>query len=100
MSAGGSTGLNTNLESKDNLLESPLGEYVAATTTLKPWDFYISPEDAEAVEGYQPGGYHPVHLGERYGWKGRYKILHKLGCGSYSTVWLARDLTAIKLVVL
>ena len=89
MSAGSPTCL-------DKKPESSSGERVTATITLKPWDFYFSSEDAEAVEGYQCGGYHPVHLGERYGGKGRYKILHKLGCGSYSTVWLARDLTAIK----
>ena len=63
---------------------------------LKPWDFYFSPEEAEAVESYQPGGYHPVHLGDRYNGQGLYKILHKLGFGSYATVWLAKDLAATK----
>lgn len=96
MSAGGSTCLHSKPQSKDNVLESSSADSVAATTTLKPWDFYFSPEDGEAIEGYQCGGYHPVHLGERYGVKGRYKILHKLGYGSYSTVWLARDLATIQ----
>lgn len=96
ISAGCRTCFDAKLESKDKIVESSSGECVAATAALKPWDFYFSPEDAEAVERYQYGGYHPVHLGERYEGKERYKILHKLGCGSYSTVWLARDLAAIK----
>ena len=46
--------------------------------------------DAEWSDRYQPGGYHPVHLGDLFK-DGRYKIIHKLGNGSYATVWLARD---------
>ena len=44
----------------------------------------------EWVEDYHPGGYHPVHLGNVF--NNQYKVLRKLGEGSYSTVWLARDL--------
>lgn len=44
----------------------------------------------EWVEDYHPGGYHPVVLGDVF--NGQYKVLRKLGEGSYSTVWLARDL--------
>ena len=47
--------------------------------------------DAEPLERYWKGGYHPTHLGETLK-EGRYKILHKLGWGGYATVWLARDL--------
>ncbi|KAK5735922.1 hypothetical protein LTR17_007757 [Elasticomyces elasticus] len=43
----------------------------------------------EDVEEYRRGGYHPVHLGDIY--EGRYKIVHKLGNGGFSTTWLARD---------
>lgn len=39
---------------------------------------------------YKEGGYHPVHLGDELK-HGRYRVLHKLGWGGYSTVWLARD---------
>ncbi|KAG5349092.1 hypothetical protein C0989_006065 [Termitomyces sp. Mn162] len=46
-------------------------------------------EDVENLERYTPGGYHPVHIDDVI--KGRYRIVHKLGFGSYSTVWLARD---------
>ena len=44
----------------------------------------------EWVEDYHPGGYHPVHLGDAFN-DGQYKVIRKLGEGSYSTVWLARD---------
>ncbi|TQN67667.1 Serine/threonine-protein kinase SRPK [Colletotrichum shisoi] len=48
-------------------------------------------DGAEPFDRYGPGGYHPVAIGDRLG--SRYHILQKLGHGSYSTVWLARDLT-------
>ena len=53
-------------------------------------DFYPDSGGVESAQCYQPGGYHPVHLGDVY--CERYKVINKLGFGSYSTVWLARDL--------
>ena len=47
--------------------------------------------DAEPLNRYHKGGYHPVHLGDHLS-DGRYKILQKLGWGGYSTVWAARDM--------
>lgn len=44
----------------------------------------------EWVEDYRPGGYHPVVLDGTF--NGQYRVIRKLGEGSYSTVWLARDL--------
>ncbi|KKZ67473.1 hypothetical protein EMCG_06849 [[Emmonsia] crescens] len=58
---------------------------------------YISPIDAEPLHRYRQGGYHPVILGE-YLNAGRYKVLHKLGWGGYSTVWAARDQRLYKTV--
>jgi serine/threonine-protein kinase SRPK3 len=46
-------------------------------------------DDEEGIERYQPGGFHPVYLGEIY--KSKYRVLQKLGCGRYSTVWLVKD---------
>ena len=42
----------------------------------------------EEIWKYFPGGYHPVEIGEELH-EGRYRILHRLGHGSFSTVWLA-----------
>jgi serine/threonine protein kinase len=58
--------------------------------------------DTEDVERYQRGGFHPVHLGDVY--DGRYRVVHKLGAGGFSTIWLVRDETehrwvALKIVV-
>jgi len=53
-------------------------------------DFYFIGEGLESPLRYLPGGYYPVHLGEVY--RERYRVINKLGFGSYSTVWLARDL--------
>lgn len=49
--------------------------------------FQLGP--SEDLEWYEPGGFHPVHLQEVY--DSRYSIVHKLGFGGLSTVWLARD---------
>lgn len=51
---------------------------------------YHKHEEVEDLEGYSKDGYHPVTIGDVY-MSGRYRIVHKLGWGSYSTVWLARD---------
>ena len=46
-------------------------------------------EDVERLEMYQSGGYHPVAIGDKL--HDRYRVVDKLGHGSYSTIWLARD---------
>ncbi|KAF2788864.1 kinase domain-containing protein [Melanomma pulvis-pyrius CBS 109.77] len=50
-------------------------------------------ETAEVVDGYRDGSYYPICIGELL--NQRYRIEHKLGHGSYSTVWMAYD-TQIK----
>jgi serine/threonine protein kinase len=45
--------------------------------------------DEELPEKYVSGRFHPVRLGNAYN---GYKILRKLGCGAFSTVWLAEDM--------
>ncbi|KAJ5774840.1 kinase-like protein [Penicillium paradoxum] len=44
----------------------------------------------EPLEDYEPGGYHPIMVGDML--HNRYHITDKLGYGGYSTVWLARDM--------
>ncbi|KAJ8508434.1 hypothetical protein ONZ45_g9288 [Pleurotus djamor] len=51
---------------------------------------YVQPVDAERLDNYRPGGFHPVHLGDTFN-EGRYTVMHKLGFGSSATVWLVRD---------
>ena len=46
-------------------------------------------EEEEDLSEYKQGGYHPVHIGERF--LNRYSIIQKLGWGQFSTVWLAKD---------
>jgi serine/threonine-protein kinase SRPK3 len=36
------------------------------------------------------GGYHRVRAGEKFK-DGRYTVLHKLGWGHFSTVWMVHD---------
>ncbi|KAI1377964.1 kinase-like protein [Hypoxylon crocopeplum] len=43
----------------------------------------------EELEYYQPGGFHPVHIGDVL--DGRYEVTHKLGSGGFATVWLCQD---------
>ena len=54
--------------------------------------FHDLPDPVEDVNEYRPGGYYHIQLGQSLR-NGRYLILRKLGYGSYSTVWLARDQT-------
>jgi hypothetical protein len=42
----------------------------------------------EWAEEYRPGGFHPVKIGDTFH-HGKYRVIRKLGDGSYSTVWLA-----------
>jgi hypothetical protein len=49
------------------------------------WEFWT-----EDLSKYEQDVYYAVHLGDEFG-EGRYKVLHKLGNGVFSQVWLARD---------
>ncbi|KAF7333699.1 Protein kinase domain-containing protein [Mycena venus] len=56
---------------------------------------FVGPEsdDYEPSQSYAPGGLCPVKLGDLIGsgTPPRYRIIFKLGFGSFSTVWLAHD---------
>lgn len=45
--------------------------------------------EEESKEDYRLGGYHPIRINEVL--KGRYIVVHKLGWGYFSTVWLCWD---------
>jgi hypothetical protein len=47
-------------------------------------------EDVEDVSKYRAGGFHPISIGDTMK-EGRYRVVHKLGFGGYSTIWLALD---------
>jgi serine/threonine protein kinase len=70
----------------------------ATTSSISsnPGPVYERLEDVERLEYYRPGGYHPIQIGNYL--HERYRIVHKLGYGSFSTVWLARDEQASKYV--
>ena len=55
-------------------------------------------DEVERLDYYQPGGYHPIQISDRF--QDRYQIVHKLGYGSYSTIWLARDEQMAKYVAI
>ncbi|KAB8270304.1 kinase-like protein [Aspergillus minisclerotigenes] len=62
------------------------GEPYAPTV---PYFEYQPIEGVERLERYRPGGYHPIHIGDVL--KVQYRVVHKLGHGAYSTIWLSRD---------
>jgi serine/threonine protein kinase len=45
--------------------------------------------DIEDIDGYEPGRYHPVALGDVL--DGRFRVAHKLDFDGDATVWLCRD---------
>ncbi|PWY64779.1 kinase-like protein [Aspergillus sclerotioniger CBS 115572] len=60
------------------------------SSTYDPSAFeYELIEDVERLERYRPGGYHPVCVGDVL--HNRYRVIHKLGHGAFSTIWLSRD---------
>ncbi|KAK6844090.1 kinase domain-containing protein [Apiospora arundinis] len=63
---------------------------MANITSQPSEDVYLPEVDLEYFEDYAFGGYHPIAIGDTFH-DGRYHVVHKLGFGSYSTIWLARD---------
>ena len=55
-------------------------------------------EGVERLEDYRPGGYHPIQIDDRL--HRRYRIVHKLGHGTFSTAWLALDEDTSKYVAI
>ncbi|KAK7513784.1 kinase-like domain-containing protein [Phyllosticta citriasiana] len=57
-----------------------------------------SPVEEETIPDYVASRYYPVRIGEIF--RDRYQIVGKLGFGTTSTVWLARDLSGRRHVAL
>lgn len=88
---------HTNIFQKFSKILSGLGSpFIAVLPSMIDRRDYTVGVPAEDLTRYCPGGYHPVHIGDSFN-GGRYKILHKLGFGAFSTVWLARDLQYVQL---
>ncbi|KAM7184840.1 Protein kinase-like domain containing protein [Naviculisporaceae sp. PSN 640] len=49
------------------------------------------PWGLEKIFDYEPGGHHPVHLGDIL--HQRYKVIHKLGSGGFANVWFCHDIS-------
>ncbi|KAF5967588.1 CMGC SRPK kinase [Fusarium coicis] len=67
------------------------------TTAYYVFDRKIQSEEEE-IPGYEASRFYPVEIGEVF--RGRYQAVTKLGYGSSSTIWLARDLRDSKYVAL
>lgn len=63
---------------------------MADDSSQLPQLVYIPEVDLEDFEDYTTGGFHPVVIGDTFQ-DGRYEVVHKLGFGGYSTIWLAQD---------
>lgn len=74
------------------------GEPTAPKPDIEAYFKYHYLEGVERLEKYRPGGYHPVALHDDL--NNRYHIVHKLGYGGFSTIWLAKDDKADKYVAI
>ncbi|KAA8908801.1 kinase-like domain-containing protein [Sphaerosporella brunnea] len=56
-------------------------------------DVFVPREVNRSLEDparYQPGGYHPIAIDDELH-DGRYRVIHRISHGAYSTVWMAMD---------
>ena len=80
----------SSLEQKEDTKGFPHSKYFD-TTPSRP----CALEYTEGLNGYRPGGLHPIHIEDSLDC-GRYTVIHKLDYGLSSTIWLARDGTLNK----
>ena len=57
-------------------------------SSSSPAAFRTSPMEEGLSLDYDPGKYYPARIGETIG---KYRVISKLGWGSNSTAWLAKD---------
>ncbi|EGY20510.1 protein kinase domain-containing protein [Verticillium dahliae VdLs.17] len=69
----------------------------SSTKSASPVEYgYV--QGVEHLSDYRPGGYHPIYINDRL--DKRYRIVHKLGHGTFSTAWLAIDEKASRYVAI
>lgn len=73
-------------KSKSNTLEEPLSLPTSGFTTINT-DQLVEEEE---LPDYRADRFYPIQLGTIF--RNRYQLVAKLGFGSSSTTWLARDL--------
>lgn len=73
------------------------GSALTQESALVDWGDFVGSDEEDKVEDesedslqYLYGLYYPVRIGDLFH-QNRYQIIHKLGCGGFSTVWLAHD---------
>ncbi|KAH9225412.1 hypothetical protein K456DRAFT_1731952 [Colletotrichum gloeosporioides 23] len=96
VATGSSYPVESKVGSQSEMLHSKIDFIFGETWTQDDLDeldglVWNDDEPEEFYANYYPeGGLHPVRIGDQLA-DGRYTIFHKLGRGSFSTVWLARD---------
>ncbi|EFR04265.1 CMGC/SRPK protein kinase [Nannizzia gypsea CBS 118893] len=68
---------------------STLPKYTILTLRVGPGSQYEYIDGVELLERYLPGGYHPISVGDLL--NNRYRVVPKLGHGTFSTIWLSCD---------
>ena len=76
--------------STDQYSPSTKREIIPHHGTIYTWAEFDNPDELENVNRYRPGGYHPTHIGDKFH-NDKYLVVHKLGHGTSSTVWLAQN---------
>lgn len=68
-----------------------------STKSASPVEYgYV--QGGEHLSDYRPGGYHSIYINDRL--DKRYRIVHKLGHGTFSAAWLAIDEKASRYVAI
>jgi hypothetical protein len=71
---------------------------VSIAASEASFDTADSDDTSLSTAKYRPRGYHPIAIGDVL--VNRYTIVHKLGYGGWSTIWLARDATVGRYVAI
>jgi hypothetical protein len=99
------SGLATSSLPHDDVGLPTTADPIPSGDTVDKWGDFVDSEDEYDIEAvsedinlYPRGLCYPICIGEVLA--DRYRILHKLGYGSFSTVWMAYDMTDDKDVAL